>query len=138
MRLRARKEFLATAKGHVARRKLVVIQAIDRKDGKAHIGAGFTATRKIGGAVIRNRAKRRLREAARTFLPKIGTPGADYVFIARRDTQDASWTAILDDVESSLLSLRGKLKSGQPPVIAPRGSGGRKKRPIEPKGSGGA
>ena len=70
-----------------------------------HIGAGFTATRKIGGAVIRNRAKRRLREIVRLLLPLHGQPGIDYVFIARATTPDRDWSRLVGDVESALVSL---------------------------------
>lgn len=72
-------------------------------DGPAR--AGFTATKKIGNAVVRNRAKRRLREAARLLLPLHGRSGSDYVFIARAATPDRTWPALLDDVESALVSL---------------------------------
>ena len=61
----------------------MVVQALDRSAQGDRIRAGFTATRKIGGAVVRNRAKRRLREAARITLPLHGREGFDYVFIAR-------------------------------------------------------
>jgi len=67
--------------------------------------AGFTATKKIGNAVVRNRAKRRLREAARLLLPLHGRAGTDYVFIARAATPERAWPALLDDVESALVSL---------------------------------
>jgi ribonuclease P protein component len=66
---------------------------------------GFTATRKIGGAVVRNRAKRRLREAARLLLPAHGKPGHDYVFIARQGAADRPWERLLDDVKSALIRL---------------------------------
>jgi len=49
---------------------------------RSGIGVGFTATKKIGNAVTRNRAKRRLREVARALLPELGRPGHDYVLIA--------------------------------------------------------
>jgi ribonuclease P protein component len=83
----------------------VVVQKLDRADGAALIRAGFTATRRIGGAVARNRAKRRLREAARLTLPLHGRPGCDYVFIARAGTVSRPWGRLLDDMKSALISL---------------------------------
>jgi ribonuclease P protein component len=103
-RLRRRAEFLAAAKGVSAARGAVVVQALPR-EGQAAIRAGFTATRKIGGAVVRNRAKRRMREAARLLLPELGRAGVDYVFIARGGTATRPWARLLDDVKSALLSL---------------------------------
>ena len=66
---------------------------------------GFTATKKIGNAVIRSRAKRRLREAARALLPEYGLAGHDYVFIARDGTTEREWTALLDDTKKALITL---------------------------------
>nr|WP_321360342.1 ribonuclease P protein component [uncultured Hyphomonas sp.] len=111
VRLRVRPQFIFVRGGRAERRKSLVIQARKRKvqrTGEAadpHVGAGFTATKKIGNAVIRNRAKRRLREAARQLLPRLGQPGWDYVFIARQDTADIGWPRLLDDMESALISL---------------------------------
>lgn len=111
-RLKIRKEFLKAAKGHAARRHLVVVQGIDRRDGQQHVGEGFTTTKKIGGAVVRNRARRRLRVAARELLPKYAKPGYDYVFIARAGTAAAPWERLLDDVETALIRLH-RNKSAQ-------------------------
>ncbi|WP_242077537.1 ribonuclease P protein component [Brevundimonas diminuta] len=104
-RLLRRPQFLAAAKGASEARGAVVIQRLERGDGSPHIGLGFTATKKIGGAVQRNRAKRRLREAARTMLAQHGVPGSDYVFIARMGTTERAWDRLLDDVKSTLTRL---------------------------------
>ena len=107
VRLRVRPQFIYVRGGRSERRKSLVVQARPRR-GEApgsHAGAGFTATKKIGNAVVRNRAKRRLREAARQLLPRLARPGWDYVFIARQETADIGWPRLLDDMESALLSL---------------------------------
>ena len=107
VRLRVRPQFIFVRGGRAERRKSLVVQARKRAGDAPgrHAGAGFTATKKIGNAVIRNRAKRRLREAARQLLPRLGQPGWDYVFIARQDTADIGWPRLLDDMESALISL---------------------------------
>jgi ribonuclease P protein component len=104
-RLKKRPDFLAAAKADSCSRGAVVIQARDRGDGLALMRVGFTATKRIGGAVIRNRAKRRLRETARLLLPELGRVGCDYVFIARGGTAARPWPRLLDDVKSALISL---------------------------------
>lgn len=107
-RLRRRAEFLAAARGRSASRGAVVVQVLERNDTRVKpdlIRVGFTATRKVGGAVVRNRAKRRLREAARRLLAEHGRPGCDYVFIARAGTPTRPWDRLLDDVKTALISL---------------------------------
>ena len=106
-RLKSRPQFLAAAKGVSKACGAVVVQRLDRADNDETIGVGFTATRKVGGAVIRNRSKRRLREAARTLIPKHGMAGSDYVLVARQGTADRQWPRLLDDVRSALTRLAG-------------------------------
>jgi len=72
-------------------------------------GVGFTASKKIGNAVTRNRAKRRLREAVRQLLPRLAQPGVDYVLVARAATPDVLWARLLDDLQNALISLRADL-----------------------------
>lgn len=60
-----------------------VLLVRDRGDDDSTMRVGFTVTKKIGGAVVRNRMKRRLRELARELLPAGGVPGADHVLIGR-------------------------------------------------------
>ena len=104
-RLKKRPDFLAAATARHVRKGAVVVQARDRQDGQPLIRIGFTATRKVGGAVVRNRAKRRLREAARALAPLYGHPGHDYVLIARGGVTTRPWARLLDDVKTALISL---------------------------------
>ncbi|MGH6993068.1 MAG: ribonuclease P protein component [Caulobacteraceae bacterium] len=108
-RLRRRAEFLAAAKGLSRPSGAVVVQARDRGDGSAEVRLGFTATRRIGGAVRRNRAKRRLREAARIVAPLHARGGCDYVFIARLGTGERPWARLLDDMKNALVRLAAEL-----------------------------
>ena len=123
-RLRSRAQFLAAAKGASLARGAAAVQRLDRRDGERAIGAGFTATKKVGGAVVRNRCKRRLREAARALLPLHGTPGCDYVFVARAGTADRDWPRLLDDVRSALTGLAAGRDEPRP-VRKPRSATGR-------------
>ena len=118
-RLTSRPQFLAAAKGVSQARGAVVVQRLDRADGDPVVRVGFTATRKVGGAVVRNRAKRRLREAARLLLPLHGAPGCDYVFIARGGTTTRPWPRLLDDVKSALLRLAPESDRASDPAPAP-------------------
>jgi ribonuclease P protein component len=82
----------------------LVLQALRRPEGDegAAIRLGLTASRKVGGAVERNRARRRLRALAREVLPRLGAPGHDYVIVARRETVKREWPRLKDDLESAL------------------------------------
>lgn len=120
-RLRKRPEFLRVAG---ARRSWVtpgvIVQARHRDSGQAKadqadaapasamdvtIGVGFTASRKVGSAVARNRAKRRLRALAAEILPAAGRPGHDYVLIARGGTLRRSYIELAGDLKTALARL---------------------------------
>jgi ribonuclease P protein component len=110
-RLKKRADFLAAAKGFAIARGAVLVQARDRSDGRPAVRLGFTATRRIGGAVERNRARRRLREAARLTAPELAKSGCDYVFIARGGATSRPWLRLLDDVKSALIRLAADLEA---------------------------
>ncbi|MEM9054209.1 MAG: ribonuclease P protein component [Pseudomonadota bacterium] len=112
VRLKTRPQFLFVRSGTTERRKSLVVQARKRRDDSTYVGAGFTATKKVGTAVIRNRSKRRLREAARLLLDQHSHPGIDYVFIARQQTATIGWQRLLDDMESALISVGDQILSG--------------------------
>ncbi len=63
---------------------------------------GFTVSKRIGNAVVRNRVKRRLREIARAALPLHGTPGADHVLIARDGIAEAPFADLSERVVKAL------------------------------------
>ena len=120
-RLTSRPQFLAAAKGVSLARGAVVVQRLDRGDGDATMRIGFTATRKVGWAGVRNRCKRRLREAARAMVVQYGVPGSGYVFIARQGTADRPWERLLDDVKWALTRLATPVdgpKSARPAPVS--------------------
>ena len=102
--LKKRSEFLFVRDGRYQAQRGVVIQA--RKNPEHNvIRVGFTATKKIGNAVIRNRAKRRLRSVCLELLPQLGERGTDYVFIARDKTVTRPYEALREDTQKALKNL---------------------------------
>jgi ribonuclease P protein component len=78
----------------------------DPKEGPTDaVRLGLTASRRVGGAVERNRARRRLREAARRVLPASAKPGYDLVLIARAETLRRPFVALVADLEAALRHL---------------------------------
>lgn len=106
-RLKRRADFLRVAGG---RRKCVtpglILQAA-RCPAEAPdvLRVGFTASRKVGIAVARNRARRRLRAAVDQVMPGHAAPGNDYVVIARGETLRRPFAALLGDLETALRRL---------------------------------
>jgi len=82
--LTKRADFLSAARAGRVVTPGFVLQIRPRGD-KHPMRVGFTCSKKVGNAVARNRAKRRLREIARLELPHCGAPGTDYVLIGRAD-----------------------------------------------------
>ena len=105
-RLKRREDFLAVA---AARTKRVtpgfVLQACHRDSAQPDIRVGFTASRKVGNAVVRNRAKRRLRALADRVIPELGINGMDYVLIGRRETALLPFENMEQDLRQAMKSL---------------------------------
>jgi ribonuclease P protein component len=104
-RLRRRADYLRV---QAAERRIalpgLLLQAAPGETGCCRVG--FTASRKVGNAVTRNRARRRLKALAGEILPKHALPGHDYVLVARQATPQRDYSALRRDLEAALKKLR--------------------------------
>ncbi|MBN8531157.1 MAG: ribonuclease P protein component [Alphaproteobacteria bacterium] len=104
--LKKRSQFLeAAAKGKKAFARSLLLQALPVEGSKTLTDAdassllvGFTTSKKLGNAVMRNRIRRRLRAAVAHILPRHAAPGYAYVVIGRQGSQDVPFTHITDDL----------------------------------------
>jgi len=104
-RLKRRAEFLrAASRGRKAAMPSLVLQVFVRGD-EAPARLGFTVTKKVGNAVVRNRTRRRLREAARLLLRDRRTTGVDLVLIGRDTTRAKPFTQLTGDLRRALEKL---------------------------------
>ena len=104
--LRNRPDFLRTAQGRRQGTGSFMVQGRARGDENPVVRIGFTASKKIGNAVARNRAKRRLRAVARAVLPALARPGWDYVIVAKPDaTISRDYKDMLADLDFALQSV---------------------------------
>ena len=108
-RLKKRADFLRAAKGVRRVEGAVTLETCPSAQAASAIRVGFTASRKVGNAVARNRAKRRLRAAASQLLPLLGREGHDYVLVARAGTGTRAFDALLADVTAALAGAHRRL-----------------------------
>lgn len=107
--MRRRRDFVAAANDGVKiGGPLVALQMNDRGAAGETPRVGFTATKRVGGAVERSRMKRRLREAARQALDGDAKAGCDYVLIARRAVLDATFDRLLREVAQAVKRAHGR------------------------------
>lgn len=127
-RLTRRAEFQRVSRGRRAHTDSFTLQANPRIDANQRADAtadapqarvGFTVTKKIGGAVERNRIRRRLKEALRQASAVAPAPGHDYVLMARREALTRGFPALIADIERAF----AQMSRSKPPARAAAGSG---------------
>lgn len=113
--LKKRSDFLTAAQGKRWHSPSMVVQMVHtpalqstqnnlpRSDSDPRVG--FTVTKRVGNAVVRNRVRRRLRAAARQIVPEYGHAGRDYVLIGRKAALDQPFECLLDDLKGALIKL---------------------------------
>lgn len=107
--MRKRADFLRTSRARHTATPGFVLQMRWREDSSPITRVGFTCSKKVGNAVARNRAKRRLREVARLVLPAHGQPGTDYVLIGRKER---TATLPFDQLQTDLIRALDRLQNG--------------------------
>ena len=112
-KLTQRSQFLAVARGKRVNRPGFVLQALaSREAGPARFG--FTVTKKIGNAVVRNRIRRRLREAVRVAGEAEAAAGMDYVLVGRPAALTLEFERLVADLLSGLAFLSGRGQDKRP------------------------
>jgi len=104
--IKKRADFVAANGGLRATTPGFILLVRDRQDVDAVMRVGFTVTKKIGGAVVRNRMKRRFRALAREIVPAKGVAGADHVMIGRAKGIEREFSLLRSELASALDKLR--------------------------------
>ncbi|HXC74198.1 MAG TPA: ribonuclease P protein component [Sphingomicrobium sp.] len=104
--MRKRADFLAANGGRRVPTPGFILLVRDRKDSDPSMRVGFTVTKKIGGAVVRNRMKRRFRALAREIVPARGFPGSDHVMIGRDKGVERDFGLLRVELADALDRLR--------------------------------
>jgi ribonuclease P protein component len=112
--LSRRADFLAANRGKRAPTPGFVLLVRPRGDDDATMRVGFTVTKKIGGAVVRNRMKRRLRVLARELLPELGIRGADHVLIGRSSGVERDFGLLREELGKALRKVSGATVRPEP------------------------
>lgn len=97
-----RADYLAANRGQRQTTPGFILLVHDRRDGDTSARLGITVSKKVGGAVVRNRMKRRFRALSRKLLPDHGLAGADHVLIGRKEGIERDFAQLRHDLQSAL------------------------------------
>lgn len=108
-RIRKRRDFLsASASGLSYRADFFIVLAGVNEAGNYRVG--FTASKRVGNSVVRNRCKRRMRAMSRQLLSALGLKQVDYVFIAKKSLITARWDDFIEQAEKAIIHLNKKIE----------------------------
>ena len=110
-RMKLRRDFLAANAG--VRVPMPPFVLLVKRTGLGLPRAGFTVSKKVGNSVVRNRARRRLREAARLTMPELAVRSADHVFIARQQDAELPFEELLAMTRKALEKAHRRLDAAQ-------------------------
>ncbi|MBV9290614.1 MAG: ribonuclease P protein component [Hyphomicrobiales bacterium] len=122
-RLTRRADFQRVSRGRRKSSAAFVLQSAPREDGgpgEPKPRVGFTVTRKVGGAVARNRIRRRLREALKAALPLETESDCDYVLMARREALSRDFAELVDDMRNAFRAAARDRRGSRGGPSAPR------------------
>ena len=105
IRMKKRRMFLkATHNGKKFISQTMILQVVAQMEVEG-ARLGFTVTKKMGNAVVRNRIRRRIREVARLVFPQYSCAGYDYVIIARKAAFDEDFSVLKKDLKYLMRSF---------------------------------
>ena len=111
-RLRRRREYRAVAGGRKVSRPGFILQALRTANPERPSRFGFTVTKRIGNAVVRNRIRRRLKEAVRLTARDATMTGMDYVLIGRRAALSLPFDRLMHDLSTGMAALSRENSAG--------------------------
>ncbi|MET0240464.1 MAG: ribonuclease P protein component [Sphingobium sp.] len=109
-----RADYLAANRGQRQTTPGFILLVRDRRDDDSLARLGITVSKKVGGAVVRNRMKRRFRALARELLPDHALPGADHVLIGRKEGVERDFAALREELRKALERAAKKAKGHKP------------------------